>query len=61
MGLLAKTLAKVRGDSEPPADVAKLTAQVALLQDEVESLSSQVKRLEAAQAFDRKLLGKESS
>jgi cell division protein FtsB len=61
VGLLAKTLAKVRRDAEPPAQIEKLTAQVALLQEEVESLSQEMKELKAAQEFDRKLLGEASS
>ena len=38
---------------------APCSAQVALLQDEVESLSHKVKEIEVAQDFDRKLLGHE--
>ena len=57
VGLLAKTLAKVRRDAEPPVAIDKLTAQIALLQDEVEALSHEMKELKAAQEFDRKLLG----
>jgi hypothetical protein len=59
VGLLAKTLAKLRRDAEPPADIDGLSEQVALLQDEVASLSHELKELKAAQDFDRKLLGKE--
>jgi hypothetical protein len=54
---VAKSLAKTRRESESPAEVDKLVAQIALLQEEVEALSQQVKRLEAVQEFDRKLLG----
>jgi hypothetical protein len=61
VGLLAKTLAKIRRDAEPPAELDKLTEQIALLQEEVESLTHEVKELKAAQDFDRKLLGKEAS
>jgi len=59
VGLLAKTLAKVRRESEPPVEVGKLSAQLALLQEEIESLTQDVKELKAAQDFDRKLLGQE--
>ena len=61
VAFVAKALARVRTDAEPPADIKRLTEQVALLQDEVESLSHEVKELKAAQDFDRKLLGKEAS
>ena len=61
VGHLARTLAKLRRDAEPPAEIEKLTAQVALLQEEVESLSLEMRELKAAQEFDRKLLGKERS
>jgi hypothetical protein len=57
--MVAKSLAKNRRDGEPPVEVEKLSEQVALLQDEVESLSQEVKELRAAQDFDRKLLGQE--
>jgi hypothetical protein len=57
VGLLVRTL--VQRDSEQPTEIAKLSAQVALLQDEVESLSHKVKEIEVAQDFDRKLLGHE--
>jgi hypothetical protein len=61
VGLLAKTLAKVRRDADPPAEIEKLTEQIALLQEEVESLSQEMKELKAVQDFDRKLLGKEAT
>jgi cell division protein FtsB len=61
VGHLAKTLAKVRRDAEPPAELDKLNEQMALLQEEVESLSHEMKELKAAQEFDRKLLGKEAA
>jgi len=61
VALVAKALAKIRRDAEPPFEVDGLTARVALLQDEVESLSLEVKELKAAQDFDRKLLGKEAA
>jgi hypothetical protein len=61
VGMLAKTFAKVRRDAEPPAEIEKLSQQVALLQEEVESLSHEMKELKAVQEFDRKLLGKERS
>ena len=57
VGLVAKTLAKVRRDSIDPAPAEGLAAQVARLQDEVEALTAEVRELEAAQDFDRKLLG----
>jgi archaellum component FlaC len=61
VGLLAKSLAKTRRETESPREVDGLAAQVAALQDEVESLSQEVKELKAAQDFDRKLLGREKS
>jgi cell division protein FtsB len=54
---VAKSLARTRRESEPSAEIEKLTAQIAVLQEEVETLSSEVKELKAAQEFDRKLLG----
>jgi hypothetical protein len=54
VGLLVRTL--VQRDSERPAEIARISAQVALLQEEVESLSHKVKEIEVAQDFDRKLL-----
>lgn len=59
VGLLAKTLAKLRRERDAPEYVEGLSAQIALLREEVESLSQEVKELEAAQEFDRKLLGQE--
>jgi uncharacterized protein YlxW (UPF0749 family) len=56
VGLLAKTLAKVRQNSGEPDAAMHLAAQVAQLQEEVESLSTEVRELKAAQDFDRKLL-----
>lgn len=61
VGHLARTFAKLRRDAEPALEIEKLTAQVALLQEEVESLSLEMRELKAAQEFDRKLLGKERS
>ncbi len=58
VGLVAKTLAKLRRDNES-GQPDLLATQVAQLQDEVESLSREVKELRAAQDFDRKLLGQE--
>jgi hypothetical protein len=58
---VAKSLAKTRRESEPSAEIEKLTAQIAFLQEEVETLSHEVKELKSAQEFDRKLLGKERS
>lgn len=60
VGWLVKTLAKARAESLPSPQIEKLSAQVAALQEEVESLSQEMKRLEAAQAFDRELLGRRS-
>jgi hypothetical protein len=57
VGLLAKTLARARRDAAPPVEIERLTSQVALLQEEVESLSHELKEMKAAQEFDRKLLG----
>jgi uncharacterized small protein (DUF1192 family) len=61
VALVAKTLAKIRRDAEPAGDVDGLAARVALLQDEVEALTHEVKELKAAQDFDRKLLGKDAA
>ena len=57
VGLVAKTLAKVRRDSIDQAPADGLAEQVAQLQEEVESLNAEVRELKAAQDFDRKLLG----
>ena len=57
VALVAKALARVRGEVEPSAAVAELSAQVSALQDEVESLTAEMRELKAAQEFDRKLLG----
>jgi hypothetical protein len=57
VSLVARTLAKVRRDSLEPEVSGRLAAQVAQLQEEVESLSEEVRELRAAQDFDRKLLG----
>jgi uncharacterized small protein (DUF1192 family) len=61
VALVAKTLAKIRRDAEPAGEVGGLAARVALLQDEVEALTHEVKELKAAQDFDRKLLGKDAA
>jgi hypothetical protein len=61
VGLLARTLAKVRREGEAPAVIEELERQIARLQEEVESLSTEVKELKVAQDFDRKLLAKESA
>lgn len=55
--LVAKTLAKVRRESIDPVPTEGLVERVAQLQDEVESLTLEVRELKAAQDFDRKLLG----
>ncbi|MEQ1856692.1 MAG: hypothetical protein ABL963_09485 [Longimicrobiales bacterium] len=57
VALLARTFAKIRRDSVDPAYARGLAERVGLLQEEVESLSAEVKELKAAQDFDRKLLG----
>ena len=57
VGWLAKVLAKVRHESVGADQTAQLAAQIALLQEEVESLGAEVKELKAGQDFDRKLLG----
>lgn len=53
---MVETLAKALRESHGPHD-AKLAAQVALLQDEVEALSREVGELRSGQDFDRRLLG----
>jgi cell division protein FtsB len=60
VGLLAKTLAKLRRDDDR-SEPHQLAAQVAALQEEVEALSHEMKELKAAQDFDRKLLGQEKN
>ena len=57
VGLVAKTLAKVRRESIDPVPTEGLAARVAQLQDEVESVTAEVREFKAAQDFDRKLLG----
>jgi hypothetical protein len=61
VGLLARSLAKTRREAEPPEELERLAAQVAALQEEVESLTHEVKELKAGQEFDRKLLGRTES
>ena len=56
VGVLIKTLAKVRRESDEPARQVQFVAQVAQLQEEVESLAAEVRELKTAQEFDRKLL-----
>ena len=56
---VAKSLAKIRRETDESADAGRLSAQISLLQEEVEALSQEVKELKAAQDFDRKLLGQE--
>ena len=56
VGILAKTLARVRRESDEPGGRVHLAAQVAQLQEEVESLTAEVRELKSAQDFDRKLL-----
>ena len=55
--LVARTLAKIRRDAGEVEGADRLAAQVAALQEEVESLSAEVRELRSAQDFDRKLLG----
>ncbi len=55
--LVAKTLAKMRRESIDPVPAEGLAERVAQLQEEVESLTAEVRELKAAQEFDRKLLG----
>ena len=57
VGLLARTFAKIRRDSMGPVETHGLAERVSQLQEEVESLSAELKELRAAQEFDRKLLG----
>ena len=56
VGILVKTLAKVRRESDAPEGSLHVAAQVAQLQEEVEALSAEVRELKSAQEFDRKLL-----
>ena len=56
VGILIRTLAKVRRESDGADRQVHFAAQVAQLQEEVESLSAEVRELKAAQEFDRKLL-----
>ena len=57
VGLLARTFARIRARSTDTDESAGLSARVAQLQEEVESLTAEVRELKAAQDFDRKLLG----
>ncbi len=56
VSLVAKTLAKTRREAQDLGQGDHFAAQVAQLQDEVESLTAEVRELKAAQDFDRKLL-----
>lgn len=53
---MVETLAKAMKESNAPHD-DRLVAQLALLQDEVEGLSQEVRELRSVQEFDRRLLG----
>jgi len=57
---MVETLAKALGATRDPIDEGVVASQLALLQDEVESLSNEVRELRRAQDFDRKLLGSET-
>jgi len=58
---MVETLAKALRESRGPGADDALVAQIALLQDEVESLAEEVRGLRSAQDFDRKLLGARES
>jgi hypothetical protein len=58
VSLVARSLSKVRRESLEMEHGGDLAARVVQLQEEVESLSAEVKELKAAQEFDRKLLGR---
>jgi hypothetical protein len=59
VAFVARSLARTRREAGSSEHVERLAAQVALLQEEVESLSHEIKELKSAQDFDRKLLGEE--
>ena len=59
VALVARSLSKTRREAGSSEQVGRLAAQVALLQEEVESLSHEIKELKAGQDFDRKLLGEQ--
>ena len=56
---MVETLAKAVKDSNGPRD-GQLAAQLALLQDEVDTLSREVRELQSTHDFDRKLLAAEA-
>jgi hypothetical protein len=58
---VAKTLARVRRESGEGEGAGRLAERVAELQEEVESLSAEVRELRAAQEFDRRLLGERAA
>jgi len=53
---MVETLAKALAESKGAPGAEALVAQIALLQEEVESLSHEVRELRNATDFDRKLL-----
>lgn len=54
---MVETLAKAMSESKGGSGDTALTAQIALLQEEVESLSGEVRELRNTHDFDRRLLG----
>jgi hypothetical protein len=54
---MVETLARALKESKAPA-ADQLVAQIALLQDEVDALSREVRELRSAQDFDAKLLSR---
>ena len=56
---MVETLAKALKESHGPRD-DQLVAQLTLLQDEVDTLSLEVRELQSARDFDRKLLATEA-
>lgn len=54
---MVETLAKAMSESKGGAGDHALSTQIALLQEEVEGLSAEVRELRSAQDFDRRLLG----
>jgi hypothetical protein len=58
VAFVSRALARARSEGDASSGaISQLSAHVAALQDEVESLSAEMRELKAAQEFDRKLLG----
>lgn len=58
---MVETLAKALAESKGTVGGDALVAQIALLQEEVESLSHEVRELRSTSEFDRKLLSERAA